>query len=284
MALKFFLMYAGVFFASGIAIMATIKQLSSSFGNQGKKPWVFNFVSSGIASGAAFGATYVSSNLFFTFWILSVIFLLLGLIFVLLIHKKYFKARSDNRNKQLFAEILFGLSALLLCVAIFSSLQYFLKDKNFMFFPVLLSFLFFFVPLLLLQTFDAAYAIPPALYNIWKYPSGYPIDLPDEKEGEKLYVIGFEIAKNPSDVRRTYFRAKAPEEMLLGDLFYHFINDYNEQFSETPIRYSDKETIHEWLFRTKPKWYKFSQVLDPTLTVNQNGVKENTIIICERLQ
>ncbi len=284
MLLKFFLMYIGVFFGSSLAIMASVKKLSSSFGNQGKKHWVFNFVSSALASGAAFGATYISDNLFFTFWLLSAVFLLAGLIFILLIHKKYFKARRDNRNKQLFAEILFGLSSLFLCVAMFSALQYFLKDKNFMYFPVLLSMLFFFVPLLLLQSFEAAYDIPAAAYSVWQYPAGNPIELPDEKEGERLYVIGFEIAKSPTDARRTYFRAKAPEEMLLGDLYYHFINDYNEQFSETPIRYTDKEAMHKWLFRTKPKWYNFSKVLDPALTVNENKIKENTVIICERVE
>lgn len=132
--------------------MASVKKLSSNFGNQGKKPWVFNFVSSALASGAAFGATYISDNLFLPFGF-CLLFLLAGLIFILLIHKKYFKARRDNRNKQLFAEILFGLSSLFLCVAMFSALQYFLKDKNFMYFPVLLSMLFFFCAIAIVAVF-----------------------------------------------------------------------------------------------------------------------------------
>lgn len=284
MVLKFFLLYAGVFLGSWIIIIPLIRQFSSSFKNLGKRPLFFSLIASVLASGAAFGATYLSHNQFFIFWTLSAVFLLFGLLTVLLVHKKYFRARSDNRNKQLFAEILFGLAILFLCVAVFSSLQYFLKDKNFMFFPMLLCMLFYFVPLLLLHTFDAAYDIPPPQYTTWKYPINHPIELPDEKENERLYVIGFEIPKKIAESNRTYFRAKAPEDMLLGDLFYHFMNDYNELQPETPIEYANKESVQEWLFRTKPKWVGFSKLLDPTLTVRHNKIKENTVIICERVE
>src|SRR5690606_5704791 len=107
---------------------------------------------SAIASGIAFATTYFTNNLFLTFWILSAVFLLFGIIIVLMVHKKYFKIRHDNRNKQLFAELLFLFSILLLTVAIFSSLQYFIKDKNFMYFPMLLCLLFLLIPFLILHT------------------------------------------------------------------------------------------------------------------------------------
>lgn len=283
MALKYFLMYAGTFLGFSMLLLPLIKQVSGSFASTGKRPFIFNIVSSLLASGAAFGATYFTNNLFYNYWILTVIFLLFGTIFVLVIQKRFFKVKKDNRNKQIFAGILYGFSILLLCVAVFSSLQYFLKDKNFMFFPMLLCMLFFFVPVLLLHTFDAAMEIPMPAYKTWQYPEK-PIDLPDEKENEHLYVIGFEIPKKVTDHKKTYFRAKAPEDMLLGDLFYHFINDYNDLHSETPIEYSSGNIVQDWVFRTKPKWNTFSKVLDPDLTVNENRIRENTVIICERVE
>lgn len=281
MALKFFIMYIGSFFGLSMVLMSLIKPLSVSFGNQGKKPLLFNIVSSIIAAGLAFAATYISQDLFTIFWSLSLVFLLFGIVFLLLVHKKYFKPRRDNRNKQLFAEGLFAVSVIFLCIAVFSSLQYFVKDKNFMFFPMLLSGLFFFIPILLLHTFEAAYAIPEPQYITWQYPE-QPIELPDEQENERLYVIGFLIAKKP-ETGYTYFRAKAPEYMLLGDLYYHFMNDYNEQFSETPIEYEGNGDVYKWLFRTKPKWYQFSRRLNPAIAVNNNKIKENTIIVCDRV-
>ena len=282
MALKHFLLYAGSLMGFSLLLLPVIKLVSSSFVNHGKRPLLYNIISSIIASSAAFGATYFTTSLFYTYWVLSAVFLLLGIVFVVIIHKKFFKARKDNRNKQLFAEIIYGLSIILMCAAIFSSLQYFLKDNNFMWFPTLLCTLFFFIPLLLLHTFDAAIDIPAPIYGSWAYPINNPIELPDEKEGEHLYVIGFEIPKKFTDAKRTYFRAKAPEDMLLGDLFYHFMNDYNDLHSETPIEYITSGSVQEWIFRTKPKWFNFSKILNPEFTVKQNRIKENTIIICER--
>jgi hypothetical protein len=98
-----------------------------------------------------------------------------------------------------------------------------------------------------------------------------------------LLVIGFEIAKKITDVKRTFFRAKAPENIYFGDLYYFFINDYNELQSETPIEFcTDKEPC-EWVFRLKRKWYQGERVLDPGRTVKDNGIKENSVIICERI-
>lgn len=284
MALKYFLIYAGSFLGFSLLLLPLIRQVSSSFINYGKKPLLFNLVSSVLVSGIAFGVTYISHNLFFTYFLLSAVFLLFGTIFMFWIHRKFFKARKDNRNKQFFAEILYAVSIILLCVAVFSSLQYFLKDKNFMFFPMLLCMLFFFVPILLLHTFDAAISIPSPVYNNWQYPVNNTIELPDEDEKEHLYVIGFEIQKKFTDSNHTYFRAKAPEHMILGDLFYHFINDYNDLHSETPIEYANENNVQDWVFRTKPKWNSFSKILNPERSVNDNKIKENTVIICERVE
>lgn len=284
MALKYFLIFAGAFFASSMIIMAFIKPLSSSFGNYGKKPWIFNIVSSALFSGIAFATTYITKNLFYTFWILSAVFLLFGVVIVVMVHKKYFRIRHDNWGKQFFAEFLFALSIILLCIAIFSSLQYFIKDSNFMYFPMLLCMLFLLIPFLLLHTFDAALAIPQPTYQYWQYPVNSPIELPDEDERERLYVIGFEIPKKNTDTQRTYFTVKAPENMKLGDLYYHFINDYNDAQSETPIQYITDNTVDDWTFRLKPRrWYRFSKILDPALTIKYNQLKENSVVICERV-
>ena len=54
--------------------------------------------------------------------------------------------------------------------------------------------------------------------------------------------------------------------------------------SETPIEFTDKEgNPFEWWFRIKPKWYKSQQILDPQLSIKDNHVKENSVIICERI-
>ena len=136
-----------------------------------------------------------------------------------------------------------------------------------------------------MQTFERAYRIPPAIFKTWHYPVDVQIDVPDLKPGEKELVIGFEIAKKPADQQKTYFRAKAPETMQLGELYYHFINDYNDAQSETTIEFADShKDPHEWWFIVKPKWSIGQRILDPEISVRENGIKENTVIICERIE
>lgn len=283
MALKTFILYFAPFLVGSIAIFAVIKQYAASFAAQGKKPLLYGGLSSIVSSGVAFGATFISNNLFLVFWIMSGVYFLFGLIHLAITHRKFFSHPKESKNKLFYAELMFSVTIVLFSIAAFAALQYFLKDKSFLFYPMLLSLLFFFVPFLLSNTFMAAYDIPASSYTGWQYPLGNPLDLPDEKEGEKLYVIGFEIAKKVSDTQRTYFRAKAPESMLLGELYYHFINDYNELQSETPIQFIDSDgKPQEWYFRTKAKWYRRSKILDATQTIHNAGIRENTVIICER--
>lgn len=284
MLIKFFWMYIGSFFACSVALIFMVKNFADSFTSKSKKPVLWGGLTSTGFSGGAFFATYITDHLFTIYWVLTFIYLFFGVVHVIFFHKRYFAANKNNRNRVIIGEILFALSLIMFTVVVFSSLQYFLKDKDFMFFPMLMSMLSFFIPIVLLYTFEAAYKIPLPVFATWQYPIKAPIELPDEKVNEKLLVIAFEISKNSKDHIKTNFRAKGPEAMLLGDLYYHFLNDYNDVQSETPIEFADKEdNAFEWWFRIKPKWYQSQRILDPQLSIWDNQVKENSIIICERI-
>ena len=171
--------------------------------------------------------------------------------------------------------VLFTVSALLYFIA---------ENKSFLFYPLLMSTLTFFIPFLFMKTFDAAYSIPPPTYKTWQYPVDEEIEPPAEKPGEKVLVIGLELAKGLADSKKGHFVAKAPEAMTLGELYYHFINDYNDAQSETPIKYAnDKYEPYQWLFRKKPKWFQRERILDPGVNFRENKIKDHTVIICERI-
>lgn len=285
MILKFFLTYIGVLLAFSVTLMVLVSSMVSGFAASGKKPFWYGLFSSLIASGAAYLSTLFSNQSFFVFWFLAAIYLLFGIIHVTFFQKKYFHSSSEDNFKLIMGEIMFGLSIIFFSVIIFSSLQYFMKDKNYLFYPMLMSTISFFIPFLFMQTFEAAYNIPSAQFKTWQYPLHEQIEVPDDKPGEKLLVIGFEISKKPVNIKRTYFRAKAPEGMMLGELYYHFINDYNDAQSETTIEYTDVGLEpHNWWFRRKPKWYQSQKILDPYISVRENGIKENSVIICERIK
>jgi len=284
MVIKFFLIYIGVFFAFAVTLALVVKNFAQGFAANTKKPVLEGSFSAVVVSGLAYLSTVFTTRLFTVFWIFAGVFLLLGIIQVTFFHRKYFYPGNQDKGKVLFGEILFMLALLFFVIVVFSSLEYFLQNKDFLFFPMLMSMLAFFIPLSVYYTFDAAYNIPESKFPAWQYPLDDPIELPDEKPNEKSLVIAFELCKKRTDTVKTNFRAKGPETMKLGDLYYHFINDYNEFQSETPIRYADNESsVHVWAFRVRPKWYLPNRILDPELTIRENRVKENTIIICERI-
>lgn len=284
MALKYFLIYIGGFLASSIVLVAIVKQFAEGFSAGGKKPLAAGGLSSILISGLAYLSVLITNHLFTVFWFFAGIFLIFGIAHLVFFKKKYFYSEDYNRRKVFLAELLFCLALLFFTIVIFSSLQYFISnEKSFLYYPMLMSMLAFFIPLATLQTFNAAYSIPSAEFAVWQYPVNEPIELPDESPGEKILVIAFEISKKKVDGVKTNFRAKGPETMKLGDLYYHFINDYNDLQSETPIIYAENDyTPHEWWFRRKKKWYQRHHIFDPELTIRENKIKENTVIICER--
>jgi hypothetical protein len=144
--------------------------------------------------------------------------------------------------------------------------------------------LFFLVPLLFVETFRKAISIPSRIRQLWHYPVDSDIAEPDDHKLRNLIVISFEFLKDPQDTALTSFRAKAPVEMEFGELFYYFINDYNERHQQSRIGFSDDGgQPFGWAFyKKKGKLSFFTAYVDANKTIRQNGIKENDIIICER--
>ncbi len=244
----------------------------------------YNSISSIILSLLAYGSNLVTENLFIVYWIIAGLFLLFGIIHLIVVNSNQINSNA-NEGEKVIKEILFGILIVFAAIIIFSSLQYFIRSKDYLFFPMLCSCLAFFIPSLIFHTFNAAFNIPKAIFKTWSYPLNEQIQLPEENPSERVYMIGFEIAKKNYDTIKTYFIAKAPAGMNLGDLYYFFINDYNELQSETPIEYTSNNNIkYEWWFRRKHKWYQFEKILNPDITVRENDIKEHTVIICERIK
>jgi type VI secretion system TssN-like protein len=147
------------------------------------------------------------------------------------------------------------------------------------------SVLFFILPYFINQTYLKAVAIPPRIYRQWYYPVHIDEPDPDESKLKNLLVISFEFQKQMTDKYFTNFRAKAPADMEFGQLFYYFINDYNERHNDAVIRYSDHlGDLHGWIFYRKPKWYHLStRYIDTEKTIFINNIRENDVIICNRV-
>lgn len=73
--------------------------------------------------------------------------------------------------------------------------------------------------------------------------------------------------------------------MELGHYFMSFVEQYNMRNPEEPISLVDEENIaYGWIFYLKTKWYKKTTVFDADMTFNDNVIRENDVIIAERIK
>ncbi|RFM36627.1 TssN family type VI secretion system protein [Chitinophaga silvisoli] len=166
----------------------------------------------------------------------------------------------------------------------FILIQHLFAKGEFSFYPLLTCMFAFALPTFVYKTFEKMMAIPAKIFKWWQYPAYQELPEVNEDDMRDLIVIGFELEKKVTDHDRTYFRARTPIKMDLGDLFYHFINDYNDRYPNTPIDVVDANgQPYGWVFHLKSKWAFTAKTLDPDKPVFMNGMQENSVIICNRI-
>jgi hypothetical protein len=145
------------------------------------------------------------------------------------------------------------------------------------------SIVWFLVPFFFIKALAWYSMIPERQFKTWIYPVDNPIPDPTDSELAMPMVISFEFQKKVNDADYTIFRAKAPKDIQFGKLFYFFINDYNSRHPEGIIEVSSKTNPYPWVFHFKPKWLVKTRYLDPDETVFHNQIKENSVIVCNRI-
>jgi hypothetical protein len=141
----------------------------------------------------------------------------------------------------------------------------------------------FILPTFVLFAFEKYILIPQKVYKVWSFPM--PGTLPDPSDNEMTdpIIVNFEISKQNGD-SLTVFKAKAPRGMILGKLFYFFIMDYNSHHPDNPISTSgDENKPFMWSFCLSAGFLSGKIRLDPEITISENGIKENSSVICERI-
>lgn len=269
-----------------VPTVVVVKNLADRFARDIKKPLLLGILISVIIGGGGFLITGITNNLFLVFCLLSALFILSGIVAYFIFHKKYFFSTYGTFLKKIAAELLFLLFIVLISILVFSCLEYFFKNKSFLFYPVLMSALTFFIPFLFQSSFEAAYDIPQPIWKLWQYPIPDPdSEFPEQKSGEKELLIFFEVKIKTSDTSNSPLPTKGPDNMTLGDLFYYLIRDYNlKKESKIEFIYNEVEETHKWWFRRKPKWYQRQRMLDPSSSLLQNNISNYTTIICERIK
>ncbi|MBS1751363.1 MAG: hypothetical protein JST63_15795 [Bacteroidetes bacterium] len=222
----------------------------------------------------------VIQSSFTAFIVFQVCFLLLGSghVYYMQHHVKWVSSEKTFVPELLFT-VLTGVFG-----AIGFMLIYRFVNGNGLEYIMAASILFFVVPFLFYNTFLKALSIPPRILKEWFYPLQEEVAEPDENKLKNLLVISFEFKKKINDSAITNFRAKAPVDMYFGELFYYFINDYNDRHPDNKVEYVNTSgEPNGWIFYKKPRWHTIStNYIDAEKTIFNNHIKENDVIICSR--
>jgi len=277
-------MISRVFLLFGICIILSLVFFGLFLGKvkeAAKKKWLvlLYLLIVGILIGA------ISQLGFYNFTQLPVFFLILAQLWLLIVgalhvwfFEKFFRFEMDYLSKILItlAVLLFGYGLVTLVFKLYFNATF----PRVYFLPAL----FFLAPAFVLMAFDFFTRIPVKVFKVWDFPT--PGSIPDPKDSEMANVIimNFEIRRKTEDADRTVFKAKAPRTMTLGKLYYFFISDYNSRNPNQPILITDNDKkLYKWSFYRSVGILIGKVHLDADKTVLENRIKENTTIICERI-
>ncbi len=212
-----------------------------------------------------------------SYYILALILVIaLGIIHVRLMYKYLQFPLSENFGRPLLITIIImALSAVIIAV-----IYYFLK-LNYGFITFLLPFI---IPFICYRTYQHFIQIPSAEYKLWYYPVNSSMPDIDAIDLSQVLVVQFVFSKSQSDLTKTNFTAKAPINMTMGQLFFIFINDYNEREQQGDIAFLNSQNLpYGWLFYCKKGWLNKKTFFDTDLSFKDNFVHSNEFIYADRV-
>ncbi|NIJ51143.1 TssN family type VI secretion system protein [Dyadobacter arcticus] len=206
-------------------------------------------------------------------------FLILGILHVYLLSEWFNPLFETGSLKAVGFTLLISLITALLVIYLYHKLIHELTQGIGMA-TALIGFLF---PIFVAKVYQGYLSIPHREYKKWYYPVGQPLPDMDLLDLSRVLVIQFEFTKKFNESAFTNFRAKAPNAMLFGELFFIFLNDYNDRNPSSPIEYLTPENVpYGWLFYKKAPWYRRRRYMDPDLTFQANNIVDNETIVAVR--
>ena len=267
-------------FLTGGIILAVAKDLKSTL-FRNKKVFMLYMIGLLVTFGLAgfftsrnmFGASLLGNNLAIQTW-----FILLGILHLWL-GNRLFEWKEENHLLMFF---LFSCVAILLgSIGFLFVIKYLgLGDLHFFFWS---GVILFFTPAIIVLLYLSVFNIPRPVYQKWYYPEINKLTKPDKEELRNPVLLTLEIMKRPGGPV-SKIKAKAPENMSFSRFFFHFVSDYNLHNPENPIAVKDKaEQTYGWVFYSKTNFLTGWRFVNPELTINRGGLRENQVVLCKRM-
>ncbi|RYD53146.1 MAG: hypothetical protein EOP52_03120 [Sphingobacteriales bacterium] len=221
---------------------------------------------------------YFTTGWFFGFQLL---YLALGIVYVRALLRRISTRLTRYR---LGIELLVSLGVLVLGMYVFSLLFNLLSPLKLGLWastctlPVLIPWLFHW-------SYQAFLDIPPEIYKVWHYEEAeQELDL-EGLDFNRMMVLEVEFSRQATDEDLLKVKAKAPANVVYGDWFQKFINDYNSKFPANPVAYANEYgESYGWIFYIKPGFFRRRRFVDPDLSITENAIQEHKTIVCKRVR
>ncbi|MGY0037479.1 TssN family type VI secretion system protein [Pedobacter sp. NJ-S-72] len=106
----------------------------------------------------------------------------------------------------------------------------------------------------------------------------------DHLDFDRMLVLELELYKNTDDPEPLRVKAKAPENIIFGNWFYKFIEDYNLKFPKSPVKYiSEDNESFKWIFFIKTSFFRKNIFIDPDHDILTNRITEKVTIYAKRV-
>jgi len=208
--------------------------------------------------------------------------LVLGIIHVIALYRLNSWSAQDSLWQELVFTLYINMLGALIFLLVFSKLN---KQGYALLFTT--SFIFFLIPFLVVKCFDFMLNIPDEVYPMWYFPAGeVDLEIPEDvMDDESIIVVEFQMAQSVDEnSEMVKSRSKLPLKLEFGRFFPIFLDQFNDRNPGSQIAFLDADKQpYGWNFYIKPKWYQTANYINPELTIRENGVKENDIIVAERV-
>lgn len=138
----------------------------------------------------------------------------------------------------------------------------------------------FYVPLFFTQTFEALAAIPDQVRQLWHYPTN-AVEVVNDADPFQLMIAAIELYKSPQALTPVRVKARLPQDMVFGQWFQKFVDDYNYTFAAEPIE-TTATPGYGWLFYAV--WvspFRRRRYIDASRSVAENRLTERCLIVAK---
>ncbi len=214
------------------------------------------------------------------FIILQCLFFIFGIIHFIFLNKYI---ASENTGTFLH-EIVFTLYIAVLGVFAYQIVYSFTPEFEFsaLFASAQIMFI---LPFFIIKSAELAVLIPEKIYAKWYFPTNdIDFEIPEEQlEDKNIILVEILIQRSPENEDIIPIRGRAPLKMEFGLYFALAITEYNDSNAGKQIKiFDDTDSVFGWNFYFKPKFFGSQEYIDPLISIRENGIRENDIIIAER--